>query len=220
MYGTAEAVVGDLLAAAPPAVPPFRATKVWTRGAAAGLAQMQQSLCLLRTERIDLMQIHNLLDWRVHLPNLRAWKRDGRLRYIGVTHYSDSAHADLAAAMQAEPLDFVQFNCSLEDRAAERTLLPLADERGIAVVINLPLGGGGLLRRLGQRPLPGWADEIGVTSWSQALLKYILGHPAVTCVIPGTGNPLHMADNAKAGLGEFPDAPMRRRMIESFREGK
>jgi diketogulonate reductase-like aldo/keto reductase len=216
MYGPAEGVVGDLIAAMQAREAAFIATKVWTRGRKDGIAQMEESFRRLRTDRIDLMQVHNLLDWRVHLETLRGWKKDGRIRYLGVTHYTESAYADLEAVMRSETLDFVQFNYSIADRAAERRLLPLAQERGIAVLINQPFGGGGLLRRLLGKPLPDWAGEIGCVSWPQILLKFILGHPAVTCVIPGTGRPEHMRDNVAAGIGVLPDAAMRDRMVKSL----
>jgi aryl-alcohol dehydrogenase-like predicted oxidoreductase len=188
MYGRAEAVLGDLLADAPDPKRTFIATKVWTRGRQAGITQMERSFALLKAKRIDLMQVHNLLDWETHLGTLRRWKQDGRIRYLGVTHYTASAYDELEAVMRKETLDFVQLNYSLDDRAAERKLLPLAADRGIAILVNVPFGGGGLLRRLGNRPLPDWAGEIGCTSWAQILLKFVLAQPAVTCVIPGTGN--------------------------------
>jgi diketogulonate reductase-like aldo/keto reductase len=216
MYGPAEGVVGDLIAAMQAREAAFIATKVWTRGRKDGIAQMEESFRRLRTDRIDLMQVHNLLDWRVHLETLRGWKKEGRIRYLGVTHYTESAYADLEAVMRSETLDFVQFNYSIADRAAERRLLPLAQERGIAVLINQPFGGGGLLRRLLGKPLPDWAGEIGCASWPQILLKFILSHPVVTCVIPGTGRPEHMRDNVAAGLGVLPDAAMRDRMVKSL----
>jgi len=212
MYGAAEGVVGDLLASAGTRDKAFIATKVWTSGRDSGVAQMQRSLQLLRTSRVDLMQIHNLLDWRAHLPTLRAWKAEGRIRLLGITHYTESAHAELEAVMRAEPWDFVQLNYALDDRAVERRLLPLAAERGIAVIVNQPFGGGGLLRKLLPRPLPAWSADIGCTSWAQLLLKFLLAHPAVTCVIPGTGKPEHMRDNVQAGLGAYPDAAMLKRM--------
>lgn len=212
MYGAAEGVVGDLLAGAGTRDKAFIATKVWTSGRDAGIAQMQKSMKLLRTERIELMQIHNLLDWRAHLPTLRAWKAEGRIRLLGVTHYTESAHAELETVLKAEKWDFVQLNYALDDRAVERRLLPLAAERGIAVLVNQPFGGGGLLRKLLPRKLPAWAGEIGCTSWAQLLLKFVLAHPAVTCAIPGTGKPEHMRDNAQAGLGLYPDAAMLKRM--------
>jgi diketogulonate reductase-like aldo/keto reductase len=213
MYGAAEGVVGDLLAAAGTRDKAFIATKVWTSGRDSGIAQMKKSMALLRTERIDLMQIHNLLDWRAHLPTLRTWKTEKRLRYLGVTHYTESAHDELEAVMRAERWDFVQLNYALDDRAVERRLLPLAAERGVAVLVNQPFGGGGLLRKLSGRKLPDWAGEIGCASWAQTLLKFVLAHPAVTCVIPGTGKPGHMKDNAQAGLGIYPDAALLKRMV-------
>jgi len=216
MYGRAEAVLGDLLAAAPDPERTFIATKVWTRGRQAGIAQMERSFALLRVKRIDLMQVHNLLDWETHLGTLRRWKQDGRIRYLGVTHYTASAYDELEAVMRKETLDFVQLNYSLDDRAAERKLLPLAADRGIAILVNVPFGGGGLLRRLSSRPLPDWAGEIGCTSWAQILLKFVLAEPAVTCVIPGTGNPAHMADNCRAGSGTLPDPALRKRIIAEW----
>ena len=212
MYGAAEAVVGSLLAAAGSRSKAFLATKVWTSGRDSGIAQMQASMRLLRTDRIDLMQIHNLVDWRAHLPTLRAWKDDGRIRYLGITHYTQSAHDELERVMRAEKWDFVQLNYALDDRAVERRLLPLAQERGIAVIVNQPFGGGGLLRKLMARKLPDWAGEIGATSWAQLLLKFVLANPAVTCVIPGTGKPEHMKDNLQAGFGAYPDAALLKRM--------
>jgi diketogulonate reductase-like aldo/keto reductase len=212
MYGAAEGVVGDLLAAAGSRDKAFIATKVWTSGRDNGIEQMRQSMRLLRTDRLDLMQIHNLVDWRTHLPTLKAWKAEGRLRYLGVTHYTESAHAELEAVLRAEKWDFVQLNYALDDRAVEQRLLPLAAERGVAVIVNQPFGGGGLIRRLSSRKLPDWAGEIGCTSWAQLLLKFVLAHPAVTCVIPGTGRPEHMKDNVRAGFGVYPDANLIKRM--------
>ncbi len=150
------------------------------------------------------MQVHNLVDWQTHLPTLRRWKAEGRIRYLGITHYTESAHGELEQVMQAEAWDFVQFNYSLTHRAAERRLLPLAQERGIAVLANLPLDSGKLLKGLLRKPLLGWATELGCASWSQLLLKFVLAHPGVTCAIPGTANPAHMRDNALAGHGELP----------------
>ncbi len=216
MYGRAEAVAGALIAGANARAKTFIATKVWTRGRDAGIAQMRNSFKLLRTDRIDLMQIHNLVDWRTHLPTLRQWKEAGRIRYFGITHYTQSAFADLEAVMRAEPLDFVQLNYSAMDRAAERRLLPLAMERGIAVIANYPLASGSAVRSLGGRPVPVWAADIDCTRWSQLLLKFVVSHPAITCAIPGTGNPAHMADNAKAGLGRMPDEAMRARIAAAL----
>ncbi len=204
MYGSAEQVVGDLLQRGGWHERAFVATKVWTTGRQAGVQQMEHSMALLRTPRVDLMQVHNLQDWKVHLPTLRAWKAEGRIRYVGVTHYTDSAHADLEAVMRTEPLDFVQFNYSVESRGAEKRLLPLAADLGIAVLVNLPFTGGKRLRLLRARPLPDWAGEIGCSGWNQVLLKFVLSQPAVTCVIPGTSRPEHMRDNAAAGEGVIP----------------
>jgi diketogulonate reductase-like aldo/keto reductase len=213
MYGTSEEVTGDLLAAMGAQQQAFVATKVWTSGRDAGIAQMEASSRLLRDDRIELMQIHNLMDWKTHLPTLRAWKKEGRLQYLGVTHYRRDAHAELARVIAAQPFDFIQLNYSVDDRAAEERLLPLAQDRGVAVMVNLPFGGGGLLRKVHARPLPAWAAEIGCETWSQVLLKFVISHPAVTCVIPGTGRPQHMRENARAGFGVLPDEPMRQRMI-------
>jgi len=215
MYGRAEASVGELLAQRHEARV-FVATKVWTRGREAGIAQMQRSMALLGTDRMALMQIHNLVDWKLHLKTLRAWKDAGRIRYLGVTHYTSSAYADLEAVLRAEPLDFVQLNLSVADRAAEQRLLPLAAERGVAVLANLPLGSGGVLRSVRGQPLPGWAAELGSTSWAQLLLKYVIGHPAVTCAIPGTGQAAHMADNAQAGCTTLPDEAQRARILAAW----
>ncbi len=216
MYGASEGVVGDLLAAMKAHEKAFLATKVWTQGRDVGIRQMQDSMRLLKDERLDLMQIHNLVDWRMHLGTLRAWKTEGRIRYLGITHYTPGAHDQLEAVMRAEKLDFVQLNYAIDDRAAEKRLLPLAADRGIAVLVNQPFGGGGLIRSLRDKPLPDWAKEIDCTSWAQALLKFCLGHPAVTCVIPGTSRPEHMADNARAGMGKLPDAALRARMAASI----
>jgi aryl-alcohol dehydrogenase-like predicted oxidoreductase len=212
MYGAAEAVAGDLLAASGSRDRAFLATKVWTSGRAEGVAQMEQSLARFRTDHIELFQVHNLLDWRTQLATLRAWKAEGRISYLGVTHYTPSAYDELEAVMRKEPLDFVQLNYAMNDRAAEKTLLPLAADKGVAVLANQPFGGGGLLRYLIGRPLPDWAPEIGCQSWAQILLKFVLSHPAVTCAIPGTGRPEHMRDNIQAGFGTVPDSGQRERM--------
>lgn len=213
MYGRAEDVAGRLLEETGTRDRAFVATKVWTSGRDAGIRQMEESFRLLRTGTIDLMQVHNLVDWRTQLPVLRDWKAQGRIRYVGVTHYTSSAYPQLEQLLRSETLDFVQLNYSIDDRAAEERMLPLAAERGVAVLVNRPFGGGGLLRSLRERPLPGWAGEIGCESWAQVLLKFVVSHPAVHCAIPGTGNPAHMRANAHAGTGAMPDAAMRRRMI-------
>lgn len=212
MYRRSEGVVGDLLAGLPPSKP-FLATKVWIQGREEGIEQMDRSFELMGADRMDLMQVHNLLDWREHLKTLQAWKAEGRIRYLGITHYTESGHAELESVMRAAPWDFVQLNYSLEEQQAEQRLLPLAAERGMAVIVNRPFGGGGLIRRLVKQPLPGWAVEAGWSSWAELLLKFILAHPAVTCAIPGTGDPAHMRDILKAGAGPLPDAALRKRML-------
>jgi aryl-alcohol dehydrogenase-like predicted oxidoreductase len=171
MYGKAEASTGHWLAALQAHARAFVATKVWTTGRAAGIREMERSLKLLQVDAVDLMQVHNLVDWRSHLPTLREWKGAGRVRYIGITHYTATAYAEVESVLRGEALDFLQINYSMEDRAAEQRLLPLARERGVAVLVNMPFGGGRLLRRLRTRTLPPWAAEIGCTTWTQILLN-------------------------------------------------
>jgi diketogulonate reductase-like aldo/keto reductase len=213
MYGRSEAVTGDLVSELGARDRTFLATKVWTRGRDAGIAQMSRSLDLLKTPRLDLLQIHNLLDWKTHLATLRDWKASGRVRYVGITHYSGTAHADLEAIMRTEAIDFVQFNYALNDRAAERKLLPLAAERGIAVLINRPFGQGSLLRSLSRHSLPDFAAEIGCESWAELALKYLIANEAVTCVVPATRDVAHMARNIRAASDSIPDREMRRRIV-------
>jgi diketogulonate reductase-like aldo/keto reductase len=212
MYGQAESVVGDLAAELGLHSSLFVATKVWTSGREAGVAQMERSLKRLRVARLDLEQVHNLVDWQTHLRTLRDWKAAGRVRYLGVTHYTTSAYGDLERIMRSERLDFVQLNYSLLEREAEDRLLPLAADRGIAVLANRPYAEGALFRRVRGRPLPPWAAEIDCTSWGQFFLKWILAHSAVTCVIPATSKPEHLTDNMGAGTGTLPDAATRTRM--------
>jgi diketogulonate reductase-like aldo/keto reductase len=202
MYGRAEQVVGELLAQRKPRSPKFLATKVWTSGREAGIRQIEQSFRLLKTDCIDLMQIHNLVDWKTHLPTLRGMKEAGRIRYIGITHYVSSAYAEIERLLANEPMDFLQINYSLDDRSAAQRILPLAQDKGVAVLCNMPFGGGQLVRRLHSRPLPHWADAVEAKSWAQLALRFVLAHPAITCAIPGTGNPVSMIQNA-----EVPDAP-------------
>ncbi|HEV2550066.1 MAG TPA: aldo/keto reductase [Stellaceae bacterium] len=213
MYGRAEGVTGDLVEELRAREKTFLATKVWTTGPEQGIAQMRRSAELFRAEVIDLMQIHNLVDWRTHLATLRRLKEEGRIRYIGITHYTPSAFDALAQVIETEAdIDFVQLCYSIATPAAEERLLPLAEARGVAVLVNRPFEEGALLRRARQRPLPGLAAELGCRNWAQFFLKYVLGHPAVTCVIPATANPEHMADNLAAGTGSLPDAALRHRM--------
>ena len=212
MYGTAEAVVGELGAELGLVDTLFVATKVWTSGRAAGITQMEQSIRLLRKSPPDLMQIHNLVDWRTHLATLREWKKAGRIRYLGVTHYTASAYDELERVLRSEPLDFVQLNYPLGERDAERRILPLARERGIAVLVNRPFAEGGLFRRVRGQTLPAWTADFECASWAQFFLKWILAHPAVTCAIPATSRPEHLVDNMKAGAGPLPDAATREKM--------
>jgi diketogulonate reductase-like aldo/keto reductase len=216
MYGKAEAVVGDLTHTLPNAATFFYATKVWTTGKASGLAQIEASFQKLQRPVIDLLQIHNLVDWKTHLATLRQLKEEGRIRYIGITHYQSSAHAQLEQLLRSEPIDFVQFNYSITDRHAENSLLPTAQEKGVATLINVPFATGDLFKKVQGKALPPWAEEYSIQSWSQFFLKYILSHPAVTCVIPGTSNPKNLIDNMGAGEGPLPDVAMRRKMIKEI----
>ena len=219
MYGRAEGVAGELLAAQHANEKAFVATKVWTQGRSAGIEQMTRSMKLLRRDRIDLIQIHNLVDWRTHLATLRGWKEEGRIRYLGITHYSSSAYGELEKIMRTGALDFVQLNYSLEEREAERRLLPLALERGIAVLANLPFGQGSLFKALRGKPVPQWMQDAGCETWSQVLLKFTLAHQAVTCVIPGTGNPDHMAENCQAGDGLMLGESLVRKLVAFWDSG-
>ena len=217
MYSTAEAVLGDLLT---PAMQEraFVATKVWTRGEQEGVRQMTRSRELLRRRKIDLMQVHNLLDLEVQLRTLRRWKAEGRIRYIGITHYTVASHDTLAEIIRREPLDFVQFNYSATTPAAENTLLPLCADRGVATIINRAFDDGKIFAQLRGTALPGWAGDIGCSSWAQVLLKYVISHPAVTCVIPATGKVANMQDNLAAGRGPLPDAPLRRAIAAAVQQ--
>ena len=212
MYGRSEQVVGDLVRELDLRSRLFVATKVWTRGRQAGIDQMNQSMRLLRVDQIDLMQVHNLLDARTHLDTLRGWKADGRVRYIGLTHYTSRGAEEIADLLTTEDgIDFVQINYSPEERDAERRLFPMVLERGIAVLANRPLGGDSnrLMSRLSRRAIPGWANEIDCTTWPQIILKFVVSHPAVTCAIPATRNPEHLRDNLEAGSGRLPDESLR-----------
>ena len=214
MYGRAEAAVGEVASGAGVQSSLFLATKVWTSGRQAGIDQMRNSLKLMRTQRIDLMQVHNLLDLATHLKTLREWKEAGTLRYLGITHYHSGVYRELEKLLKTRDYDFVQFNYSLAEREAEERLLAVAAETGTAVIINRPFAQGELFAKVKGRELPAWAAEFDCTSWAQFFLKYIVAHPAVTCVIPGTGNVRHMADNLKAGSGRLPDARTKKRMVE------
>jgi diketogulonate reductase-like aldo/keto reductase len=213
MYGRAEQVTGDLLREANAGGNIFAATKVWTEGREAGIAQMNQSFERLGVKRMDLMQVHNLKDWRTHLATLREWQAAGKIRYIGITTSFVNQYADFEAVMRAESLDFVQLNYSIGERNSDKVLLPLARERGMATLINRPFMKGELFRRVAGKALPGWAADIGCASWGQVFLKFILGHPAVTCIIPASAKAANMRDNMAAGFGELPDEALRQRMI-------
>jgi diketogulonate reductase-like aldo/keto reductase len=215
MYGSAEAVVGAELARAP-APQLFAATKVWTVGGLAGRRQMEHSRGLWGRERLDLLQVHNLLDWETHWPSLRRWKAEGHVRYIGMTTSHGRRHDDLEEILRRERLDFVQLSYSLADRQVEARLLPLAAERGVAVIVNRPFDGGGLFGAKTAKPLPGWAREIDCASWAEAFLKWIAAHPAVTCAIPATSQLAHLRENMRALAGALPDGALRRRMAEDY----
>jgi diketogulonate reductase-like aldo/keto reductase len=213
MYGRAEAVTGDLVAEAGVRSRVFLATKVWTSGREAGIAQMRRSAELLKSSVIDLIQIHNLQDWRTHLATLRAMKAEGKIRYIGITHYTTGALSELARILTSEPgIDFVQCAYSLGTPDAETALLPIAAAHGVAVIVNRPFEDGDLFRRVRGRAVPEWAAEFDCTSWAQLFLKYIIAEPAVTCAIPATANPAHMEDDLKAGFGRLPDAKQRQQI--------
>ncbi len=214
MYGKSEQVVGDITSEMPNANEFFYATKVWTTGLQEGIKQMEASMQKMQRTTMDLMQIHNLTDWKTHLPQLRRWKETGKIRYIGITHYTDASHEELEKILKAEKLDFVQFNYSIAARNAEKRLLDVAASSGVATLINRPFGEGKLFNSIRGKALPAWAHEIGVDSWAAFFLKYIVAHTAVTCVIPATGNPLHVMDNLKAGEGNLPGETMKKKMLD------
>jgi diketogulonate reductase-like aldo/keto reductase len=218
MYGTAEAVVGDLSQDLGIGGQLFFATKVWTSGRESGIRQMEESMDLLRTDQIDLMQVHNLVDTQRHLKTLKSWKAQGRVRYIGVTHYTVDAHDDLMQVIRNEDIDFVQFNYNILTRAAERRLLPLCAERGVAVIVNEPFENAALFNVTDGHELPSWAAEFDCRSWAQFFLKFIISHPAVTCAIPATSDPGHLIDNMQAAYGRLPDRATRERMAAYVRE--
>lgn len=214
MYGNAEKILGELTQATGMADQFFYATKVWTNGRQDGIAQMEDSIRKLRRTTIDLMQIHNFLDWTTHLPTLRQWKEEGRIRYIGITHYTVASHAQLEEILRAEPLDFVQLNYSMGLRQAEQSLLPAAQDLGVAVLVNEPLEKAALFKKVRGKTLPPWAADYGIRTWAQFFLKFVISHPAVTCAIPGTSVIPHLLDNMEAGLEPLPDEKARARMAE------
>jgi len=215
MYGRAEGLVGELLEQTGLQPRAFLATKVWTSGRAEGEAQMRESFRRMRTKRMDLMQVHNLVDVGTHLATLRDWKERGLVRYVGITHYQLRAFGEIERLMRAHPLDFIQIPYSVQVREAEERILPLAQDRGIAVLVMRPFEEGAAFRVTRGRPVPAVAQELGCTSWPQLFLKFILAHPAVTCPIPATSNPAHAADLVRAGEGPLPDAAQRRAIIDA-----
>jgi diketogulonate reductase-like aldo/keto reductase len=216
MYGNSETIVGNLLKTIPNKDQLFAATKVWTYGKQDGIDQMQESMQRMRVGAMDLMQIHNLRDWKIHLPTLRQWKQEGKIRYIGITTSHGRSHSDLMQIMRTEELDFVQFTYNIGNRTVEKSLLPLAADRGIATLINRPYQRGALFRSVKGNALPEWVKEFDCDSWGQFFLKFVVSHPAVTCVIPATSKVHHMADNMAANFGKLPSPSMRERMLEYF----
>src|SRR5262245_35027061 len=213
MYLSSQAVIGHCLAQIPDKQSLFAATKVWILGKELGIGQMEGSRKLWGVERFDLLQIHNMVDWETHLETLLDWKQQGRVRYVGITTSHGRRHDDMETVMKTHPFDFVQFTYNILDREAEERLLPLAADRGIAVIINRPFRRGDLIERFGGKPLPEWASDIGCANWPQFLLKFIVSHPAVTCAIPATSRVDHMQGNIGAAYGDLPNAEMRARMI-------
>ncbi len=216
MYGSSESVAGDLIAALGLRERLFIATKVWTSGRDEGLRQMEESFRRLKVQKMDLMQVHNLVDVSTQTKTLLEWKQRQRVRYIGITHYTSSAYAEVERWLRTKQYDFVQINYSLGERDAEKSILPLARDLGVAVIVNRPFAEGVLFRRVKGKSLPPWAAELGIASWAQFFLKWIVSHPAVTCAIPGTGKPEHMLDNLAAGRGRLPDEAQRRGMAQYF----
>jgi diketogulonate reductase-like aldo/keto reductase len=217
MYGSSETVVGDLSGELNLRSDLFLATKVWTSGKEDGIYQMNESFRKMKTEKMDLMQVHNLVDAQTHLKTLRSWKEQGKIKYIGITHYMPSMYPDMIRLIKNEKPDFVQCCYNIATREAEKELLPLAKEKGVAVLINRPFEEGNLFSRVEGHPLPTWAKDYDISSWAQFFLKFIISHSAVTCTIPATSNPLHMEENAAAGGGKLPDEKTREKMAEYFR---
>ncbi|HKZ37228.1 MAG TPA: aldo/keto reductase [Chryseolinea sp.] len=214
MYGNSEKVVGDLSTELGLNNKLFIATKVWTRGEQEGIKQMNNSFALLQRQKIDLMQIHNLVDWQTHLKTLREWKEQGKIRYIGITHYTESAYASIEEILKTTSVDFLQINYSMLSRRAEERLFPLAQEKKVAIIINQPFEEGALFNRVKGKTVPEWAKEFDCNSWGQFFLKFILAQAAVTCVIPGTSKPHHMLDNLGAAFGKLPTEKHRDQMLK------
>lgn len=213
MYGSSEKVVGDLTSALKIQEEFFYATKVWNSGKNAGIDQMNNSFRKMKRKQMDLMQIHNLVDWKTHIKTLKDWKEKEKIRYWGITHYTNSSHNTLIKIIKNERPDFVQFNYSINQRNAENKLLHTAKEFGTAVIINRPYDGGSLFRLTRGKSLPNWCNDLDINSWGQFFLKYIVSHPAVTCAIPGTSKPHHLIDNMKAGYGRLPNSMERQKLL-------
>jgi len=216
MYGRSEKVVGELSSELGISDQLFAATKVWTSGKESGINLMERSMDLMKKRPMDLMQIHNLQDWQTHIKTLMDWKKKGIIRYIGITHYVESAYSRMEQIMKNYPIDFIQLNYSITSRSAENSILPLARDKGISVLVNRPYEGGSLFRRTKGKELPPWATDLGIKSWGQYFLKFILSNPSVTCVIPGTDKPHHMTDNMGAGFNPMPDIRQRQKMVDYF----
>ncbi|RVU39668.1 aldo/keto reductase [Hwanghaeella grinnelliae] len=214
MYGTAEDVLGDCFQRLGSTDGLFSASKVWTRDADEGRSQLADSFRLWGIDRFNLMQVHNLVNWEAHLPMLAERKKAGRIRYLGVTTSHGSRHAEMAQVMKSEHVDFVQLTYNILDREAEVRLLPMAADLGKAVIANRPFRRGSLPDALRGKPLPEWSSELGIATWPEYLLKFIISHPAITCAIPATSQIAHMDENMRAMEGPMPDAAMRRRMID------
>ncbi|MGZ5135478.1 MAG: aldo/keto reductase [Flavitalea sp.] len=216
MYGSSETVAGDLVADLKIRNQIFFATKVWTSGESNGIRQMQDSFKKMQTARMDLMQVHNLVDAKTHLKTLRNWKAQGKIRYFGITHYLVSEYPELMRLVKSEKPDFVQFNYNIGVRDAEQQLLPFCQDHGVAVINNRPFDGGNLFNRIKGKSLPIWAKDSGINNWAQYFLKYIISHQAVTCAIPATSKPEHMKENINAVYGALPDTATRKKMVEFF----
>ncbi len=212
MYGKSESMIGQLTSLMPAKNDFFYATKVWINGASDGIKQMHQSMQLMNRETLDLIQVHNLLDYRTHLKTLRQWKEEGKVRYIGITHYTTFAHEELERIIRSERPDFVQFNYSIGVRNAEKRLLHTALDFGTAVIINEPFEKGTLFNMVEGKALPEWAAAYQIENWSQYFLKYIISHPAVNVVIPATTSASHAKSNMLAGYGTMPDEEVRKQM--------